>query len=275
MTEITRPSITAIVIAKNEAEMIANCLATLQWCDEIIVVDNGSEDATAGLAKQAGARVVESNGTFAELRNRGLSAAKTDWVLYIDADERVSPPLAIEIQGVIVNATHAAYQVHRENVVYGQSVQHGGWEKDWIVRLFERRAIKTWSGEVHEHAEINGSTGQLSQTLLHLTHRSVMDGLRKTVDWIPIEARLLHEAGTPPVTGVTLLRKFGMELLRRLIITGGYRDGMPGVVEAWVQAMNRLLVYIELWQLQQKPSLPERYQEQEAQMHHRWRRAAQ
>lgn len=266
-------TITAIVIAKNEASLIANCLDTLKWCDEIVVIDNASDDTTAALAARSGARVVTLAGSFSELRNEGLRRSKTDWVLYIDADERVTPALAKEIREAVSQASFSAYRIWRANVMYGRHLSYGGWQKDGVVRLFKREALQKWAGLIHEHAEVTGETGDLHQQLIHFTHRSVISGLYKTCEWTPLEAQQLFEADVPPVTASTLVRKGGMELFRRLIKEKGYKDGIVGWIEALVQAMNRVIVYIQVWELQQKPSLPQTYQAHETEVAQLWKNA--
>jgi len=265
-------TITAIVIAKNEAAMLANCLETLQWCDEVVVIDHHSEDATVGIAERAGARVTTTAGSFAELRNEGLARSKTEWLFYIDADERVTPILAQEIKEVISTGSDAAYSLGRNNILYGHLLNHGGWENDRVVRLFQRAALIKWSGAIHEHAEVSGSIGELKQALVHFTHRSVVSSLVKSSQWTPIEAQLLFEAGVPPVTPLTLVRKTMMEAWRRLVIKRGHRDGMAGWVEGLTQALNRLLVYLQVWELQQKPSIPDRYQRYEQSIADLWKK---
>ncbi len=264
-------TLAAIVIAHNEATMIMNCLETLRWCDEVIVIDNHSSDTTAELAARWGARVASGTGGFPELRNLGRTLTKADWILYIDADERVTPSLAKEIRQVIIQPGEVtAWRIVRNNVCYGYHLKHGGWEKDAVVRLFAANSLKTWAGKIHEHAEINGKTAELINPLWHLTHRNVIDGLAKTIAWTPLEAQQLVEAGVPKITGLTLLRKAAMEVIRRLILQHGYRDGMSGVVEAFVQGANRLLVYAQVWELQQKPALPERYATLEQEIAAEW-----
>ncbi|HYD35341.1 MAG TPA: glycosyltransferase family 2 protein [Vitreimonas sp.] len=267
------PSLTAIVIARNEESMIANCLETLRWCDEIIVINNDSSDATVSIAHRSGARVITLSGGFAELRTEGLKRAKTDWLLYIDADERVTPALAAEIRETIGMPAHPAYAIGRTNVLYGQHMQHGGWNQDQVVRLFNRATLQGWDGEIHEHAVVTGSTGELQQSLIHFTHRDVISGLKKTIEWTPIEATLLANSKIPPVTLWTLLRKGGMEVFRRAIREKGYKDGLAGWIEALIQGMNRMLVYIQVWELQQKPSLSEQYQHHETAIARLWKNA--
>lgn len=269
--KMTQPTIAAIVLTKNEAGMIANCLETLRWCSEILVIDHNSTDTTTEIASRQGAKVVKAEGSFAHRRNEALKRCKADWLLYIDADERVTPDLAQEIMHAVTDGTDTAYAICRSNILYGRVFEHGGWQDDWVVRLFKREKLQKWAGEVHEHAEVEGKTGRLRSLLVHLTHRDVVSSLQKSVEWTPIEARLLFEAGAPKVTARTLFRKTTMELFRRVVRKGAYQDGMAGWVEAWTQAMNRLLVYMQLWQLQQKPSLPERYQRFEHSIAELWK----
>jgi glycosyltransferase involved in cell wall biosynthesis len=267
----SRKSITAIVITKNEESMIANCLASLRCADEVIVVDSGSTDNTLGIANREGAMIVEvSEGSFATWREAGLHAAHSDWVFYVDADERVTPKLATEITDTIQFTSNAAFALARNNIHFGKWLEHGGWETDKIVRLFRRTALKSWSGEVHESAQVDGILGELKEPLVHLTHRNIKDGLVKSAVWTDIEARLLFDARTKPVKPFTLVRKFLMEFIRRLVIKKGYKDGMEGWIESFQQAINRFFVYERLWELQQKPSVEERYQAIEKEIVRQW-----
>ena len=254
--------ISAIVIARNEEAMIANCLETLKWCDEVIVVDDQSQDTTAGLAKRFGAIVVTNTSpSFAEKRNLGLTKAKGKWVLYIDADERVTPKLAREIQHTLLTGQHLVYQVRRNNIQYGKWMEHGGWENDWVERLFQKESLPRWTGQIHESPQLNTrQIGRLNEPLVHLTHRNMVEGLIKTIDWTGKEAKLLLEAKTAPVRPRTLLRKTLMELFRRAIWKKGRKDGIEGWIEALTQAMNRFIVYERLWELQREPNLEEIYQ---------------
>ncbi|PIR61939.1 MAG: LPS biosynthesis protein, partial [Candidatus Pacebacteria bacterium CG10_big_fil_rev_8_21_14_0_10_44_11] len=129
---------TAVVIAKNEALMIEACLETLQWCTEVLVIDNGSTDATADLAEKRGAQVISfKHQSFARLRTEALKAVATDWLLYIDADERVTPELAKEIMVRVETGNWAALAFLRQNYFFGQLFRHGGWETDTVIRAFK------------------------------------------------------------------------------------------------------------------------------------------
>ncbi|PIR59056.1 MAG: hypothetical protein COU69_01555 [Candidatus Pacebacteria bacterium CG10_big_fil_rev_8_21_14_0_10_56_10] len=266
-------SITAVVLARNEAAMIANCLATLKWCDEIIVVDNGSSDDTVALARQqAGVRVVAAqSGSFAELRQLGAKRAKTDWLVYIDADERVTPALADEIKQQLSDSAVQALQFKRDNIMYGRRMRHGNWQKDLVTRAFRRASLQGWSGIVHESPRYQGDTCLLAQPLIHLTHRSTSENLRKTISWTALEAELLYRSELAPVGFLTMLRKGVIEFVRRAWWWGGWRDGSPGLVESLVQGINKILIYIQVWELQRRPTLPEVYDRVEQDVARQWR----
>ncbi len=265
-------SIAALILTKNEADMIVNCIESLQWCDVVVVLDDHSDDATPELAAQAGATVIEApmETTFAEKRTLLLDEVETDWICYIDADERVTPALAQEILVHAETNTAAAMTFERENILYGEHLEYGGWSDDLVTRVFRRDALYEWYGDIHESPDFDGEDIILYTPLIHLTHRSTKENLHKSAEWTAVEAELLAAERTAPVTVWTLLRKGGMELVRRILFKQAYKDGMAGWVEAVVQAMNRVMVYIQVWEYMQTPSIAERYQQQEEQIAASW-----
>ena len=133
----TEPTITAIIIARNEETMIANCIDTLSWASTVLVLDTGSHDRTTELAKRAGAEVINAKGNnFSEWRNEAAKKVKTDWMFYIDADERVTPALAKAIQGRLRRPEFDAYTITRNNIHYGKWMQYGGWQYDSLLPIF-------------------------------------------------------------------------------------------------------------------------------------------
>lgn len=267
-------SITAIIIAKNESSMISNCIDSLRWCDAILVIDNGSTDDTVTLAENAGARVINHKSTdFSQTRNVALKYIKTEWLLYIDADERVTPRLYQEIAVNIETNEADVLQFSRQNICYGSTFAHGGWEKDFVTRCFKRTALKEWQGSIHESPVFEGKIKLLHTPLIHFTHRSTQDNLRKSAEWTIKEAELLAAANLEKITLLTLLRKGGMEFFRRAFLQQGYKDGMPGLIEAVVQAINRVMVYIQVWELTQVPSIEERYQQKEVEIANQWKQS--
>jgi glycosyltransferase involved in cell wall biosynthesis len=265
-------TISALIIAKNEEKMIANCIKALLWCNEIIVVDDGSIDKTREIAENLGAKVITfKHSSFSRLREEALKRATSDWVIYIDADERVTPILSKEIK-VMIETSHASvFRIRRKNVYFGKNFKWGGWQDDWVERVFEKGSLLGWSGEVHESPNYAGDVIDLKTSLIHFTHRDTVSGLLKTAAWTPIEAQALYKSNIAPVGIWTIFRKGFMEFLRRAIFKRGYKDGVEGVIEAIIQGINRALVYIQVWELQQKPSIQERYQQKEEKIMSDWK----
>ncbi len=269
-----KPTISALIVAKDESEMLAACLGCLRWCDEVVLLDSGSSDDTVQIAERFGARVIHIKHTsFARLREEVLKHAKSEWVFYVDADERVLPKLAKEIQVHSETDTTVAFQIERANVFFGKPFSYGGWGNEFVTRVFKRTELIGWSGDIHESPVFKGSVSTLKTPLVHLTHRNTRSGLLKSASWTYMEAKALHAAGVPPVTFWTLVRKGGMEFMRRAILKRGYRDGMEGLVEAVIQAWNRVIVYIQVWELQQKPSIQEKYGTIESEIATLWKQA--
>ena len=266
-----KQKITAILIAKNEESMLANCLETLAWVDQLIVIDNGSTDTTSQIAENFGAKVIHfEHSSFARLRNEALKQVKTDWLIYIDPDERVTPVLAKEILVQIETDGADVLSMKRHNICYGRKFSHGGWENDIVTRVFNKKSLKEWKGKVHEAPIYEGRKVRLRTALIHLTHRNTTQGLNKTIQWTKIEAELLFKANSPRVNFFTLLRKGFMEFFRRAVIKQGYKDGLAGLIESMVQGINKILIYIQLWELQQTPTLEEQYRRHEINIMKEW-----
>jgi len=267
------PSITAIILNKNEQLMLANCIETVRWCQQIIVVDTGSTDQSPAMAERLGAKLISCHSSsFAERRTFPLAECTTDWVFYLDPDERVTPQLAKEILVQIETTTANALEIHRQNMMYGKFFHFGGWGQEQVTRIFRRAALAGWKGEIHESPIYSGETAHLHSSLFHLTHRNTADGLQKTAAWTPLEAQQLFDAHVPVVTGKTLLRKTFMEFIRRAFLWSGRKDGLEGYIEAGIQAMNRFLVFVQLWELQQQPLLAEKYHQKELEYMKMWRK---
>lgn len=269
---MSTPTISALIIAQNEAEMLPGCLETLHWCDEVVVLDDGSHDETASIAEKWGAKVISfKHESFARLREQALKHAQSEWVIYVDADERILPTLAKEIQVNAETNTATALQFKRSNIFFGEVFEYGGWGQDTVTRVFLKTALEGWSGQVHETPQFSGDTVLLKTPLVHLSHRDVASGLKKSSEWTAIEAELLYKSGVPSVTLWTLLRKGSMEFFRRVVLKKGYKDGSAGVMEGVVQGINRVLVYLQVWERQQDPSIESKYKQIEADIAKLWK----
>jgi len=244
-------SLTAIIIAQNEQEMIGDALDSLSFVEQVVVVDNNSHDATGEIARKKGARVIIIDSLdFYKLRDAPLKKIKTEYVLYIDADERVSHELRDEITRVIHENAHlSAYRIPRQNYYLGN---HPWPQIEHLERLFRRSSLKGWKGDLHETAVFDGQIGDLSSPIHHFTHRDFSSMVEKTNKWSEIEARLRFESGHPPVFWWrfprVMLQAFGASYFSQK----GWKAGVVGVMESLFQAFSIFITYAKLWELQQK-----------------------
>lgn len=250
-------TISAVVIAKNEEDMIADCLDSLSFCEEVIVVDGGSEDRTSDIAKRMGANVfVYKSDDFSELRNFGLEKAKGDWVLYVDTDERVSDGLKDEIKHLTKDSDRVgklnAYSLKRKNFYLGSSKKNEWPYIEKLERLFRKENLKGWKGRLHESPIINGKIGELDGYLLHYTHRDLTLMLNKTIEWSKIEAELRFKSGHPQMVWWRFLRVMITSFFDWYVRQRGYKAGTVGLIESMYQMFSMFVTYARLWEIQNK-----------------------
>lgn len=240
--------LTGVVIAKNEEKMIEDCLKSLSFCDEIILIDNDSTDNTKEIAQKKGAKVYEiQTNDFSEIRNLGLSKAQGDWVLYIDADERVTKELAESIKAKIQDKEIKAFKVVRKNYYFGSS--------EWpylekLERLFLKKDFKGWTGKLHESPILDGKTGVLNGFLLHYTHRNLSSMVEKTNKWSDTEALLRFNSNHPKMTWWRFPRVMLTAFFNSYIRQGGWKAGAVGLIESVYQSFSMFITYAKLWELQ-------------------------
>ena len=245
--------ITAIILAKDEENMIADCIESVSFCDETIIIDNGSIDNTIDIAKKMGTKVYTTKLTsFAEMRNFGLTKARTPWVLYIDADERISSNLREKIYSLIRDEKSkiVAYRLMRKNYYLGK---HEWPSIEKLERLFKKNHLVEWFGELHETPKVDGEIGEIKEGfLLHYTHRDLSSMVKKTMLWSGIEANLRYKANHPRVTWWRFPRVMLTAFYDSYIRQKGYKVGTVGVIESVYQAFSIFITYARLWELQQK-----------------------
>jgi glycosyltransferase involved in cell wall biosynthesis len=244
--------VSAIVLTKNEEKNIGACLASLSWCEEIIVIDDDSTDKTVDIAKKAGAKIYlrSLDQDFAAQRNYGLEKASQDWVLFIDADERVSDQLAYEIQSLILQTTFQGFYTYRKDTMWGKTLEHGETGVIKLLRLGKKKSGK-WVGKVHERWEISGKVGVCAHPLNHYPHPSVKDFLEKMQIYTDLRALELYEKKVKVYWWHIILypkAKFFLNYIIRL----GFLDGAAGMVHAIMMSLHSFLVRGKLWTLYRK-----------------------
>jgi len=252
---VKKINLSVIIIAKNEEQMIEDCLKSINnWTDEILVIDHASTDRTIDIAKKYRAIVnsLPSETTFSQLRNKGLNEANGDWIFYLDADERATDNLKKEIGKVISSPKFFAYVVPRRNFYLGREVRFGGAYPDYVKRLFKKNKLNGWKGDLHEEPIFEGQLGHLREPMIHITHRDLSSMVEKTRKWSTIEAQLLYDAGHPPITWWRILRMMFVEFWERGIKKQGWRDGTVGWIEIIFQMFSRFITYARLWEMQNK-----------------------
>jgi glycosyltransferase involved in cell wall biosynthesis len=243
--------LSAFLIVKNEAVDLPGCLASLKGlADELVLVDGGSTDATAALAQAAGARVFNRffDG-FAAQKQFALDQCTLDWVLSIDADERVTPALAAEIKDIVKRADAAdGYELRREMYFLGRRLRFGGVGTDWPLRLFKRAKGKFSAVSVHERIEISGRVGRLQKPLQHFSYATLEEYTAKCDHYTTLSAQDLFKKGRR-FSMVDHLRP-GWELVQRVLLRGAWLDGQPGLIYAALSAHAAWLRAIKLWELE-------------------------
>jgi glycosyltransferase involved in cell wall biosynthesis len=244
-----RPRLSAILIVRDEARRLPDCLASLHGlADELVVVDSGSTDDTVAIALAAGARVTSLPFTgFGQLKQAALDRASGDWILSVDADERVTPQLAADIRRVIGAdaAAPAGFWIRRELVYLGRRLRFGGAESDWVLRLARRDRAHFTLRAVHEHLEVDGTTARLRGTLTHVKYDTLAEHVA-TIDrytTLIADERALRGAR---FSSWHLLR-VPWELFARLVLRLGFLDGRAGVIHATMSAFYAFLKYAKLW----------------------------
>lgn len=245
--------LSVIIITKNEQAHIADCIQSVAFADEIIVLDSGSTDKTCAIARDLGAQVYHTTHWpgFGPQKNKALSLATKPWVLSLDADERVPDDLAVEIQKTIQSAEADAYTVARLSCFGGRWIRHGSWWPDRMVRLFKREKGVFKDVLVHESVLVNGSVKDLDGHLIHYTYDSLESFITKTNQYSSAAALQLHERGKK-IGIIGIAAKGFWTFVRLYILRRGFLDGREGFMLAVIAAAGSFFRYSKLWFLNKK-----------------------
>jgi len=282
--------ISVILATYNEEKNIKDCLESVKWADEIVIVDGSSTDKTVKIAKKFTDRIfVRENPLMFHINKQfAIEKATGDWILYLDADERVTPQLKKEILSTIhhpepeqssvqgspkpssalvyghpPSTIHqpVAFLLRRRNFFLGKEMF-----PDKVHRLFRKTNLKGWRGPLHESPVFVGDEGELINSLIHFSHRDISLMLEGTLEWSKIEADLRFKAGHPLVCRWRLIRVMLSEFFRRFFKEKGFRFGVEGFIESVYQSFSLFITYVRLWEKQREKPLKETYKELEQKM---------
>ncbi len=254
--------VSVVILTCNNEDFIKNCLESVKhWAGEVVIVDSGSTDKTLTLAKKFGCQIYsETWHGFSRQRTLAASKAKNDWIFYLDADERMTKELKTEIDRLDPSPSAAGYRVKRENIIMGKLLKKGGWYPDWQTRLLRKSALKKWIGRIHEYPELKGEIKDLTQPIIHLTHRGINWSLEKTMVYTDYVADILARDGHFQCRWWHLLTAPAREFWDRGIKKGGLFEGMAGFVTVLYQTFDTFITYAKLWEKQRYGSFEKEYQ---------------
>jgi glycosyltransferase involved in cell wall biosynthesis len=244
--------LSVILITKNEAGNLRACLESVAWADEIILVDSGSHDGTLEIAREFTPHVhlhPDWPG-FGPQKNRALDYATGDWVLSLDADERVTPALRAEIEAVLATPLAAGYRIPRLSSFCGRFMHHSGWRPDYVLRLFRRGQGRFSEALVHESVQLEGLVGHLQASLLHYSYRDMDDVIAKLNHYSSAAAKQLEARGKRGSLSQAIVHGL-WAFVRTYFLRAGFLDGREGFMLAVMNAENSYYRYVKLW-LRQK-----------------------
>lgn len=240
--------LSVIIITRNEAADMRACLESVAWADELVVVDSGSTDDTVAIARELGAtvHVTPDWPGFGPQKNRALAYATNDWVLSLDADERVTAELRAEIEAAMrdPNAT-SAYDIPRLSAYCGRFMRHSGWYPDYVTRLFRRGAACFSNDLVHERLIVDGKAARLRGLLLHYAFNDLEEVLRKVDQYSTAGAQRMHGQGRKGSLSGAVVRGL-WSFIRTYILRLGFLDGREGFMLAISNAEGTYYRYVKL-----------------------------
>ena len=247
----TRQPLSVAIITLNAASQLEACLQSVRFADEVLVVDSGSTDGTRALAERHGARVIHQDWLgFGPQKQFAVDAAHHDWVLCLDADERVTPELQAAIENALKSPSTAAFRFPRCNRFLGRYLRHGEGYPDWSLRLFDRRQARWSSDAVHEKVETNGRVADLTGDLLHDSAESLATYLAKQNRYTTLAAEMALASGKRASVGRIAFSPL-VRFVKFYFIRQGFRDGLPGLIHIAIGCFNSFMKYSKMLERQQ------------------------
>ncbi|AOK30250.1 LPS biosynthesis protein [Burkholderia singularis] len=254
---MAEPTLGVALIALNASARLAQCLDALSFADDVVVIDGGSTDGTAAIARAHGARVIVQTDWpgFGPQKNRAIAELSTDWILSIDTDEVVSPELAASIRAALAAPAASVYALDRLSSFCGAWVRHSGWYPDWVPRLFRRGAARFSDDLVHERLIFDGAPARLPGKLFHYSYENFETVLRKIDSYSTAGARQRHAAGRRGSLAQALARG-AWAFVRTYVLQRGFLDGRTGLMLAVSNAEGTYYRYLKLMLMHDAPSVP-------------------
>ena len=246
------PELAVLILTKNEEANIEACIKSASFADEIVVIDSGSTDATQAKAEALGARfVVHPMGEtgFAGQRNFALTQTKAEWVLFLDADERIVPSAVETIGRIVSENIPMAYRMQRKNVVMGKMMHHGGHRPDYVARFYPRTGIK-WHGRVHEGIDTDLAIKDLPNCIYHYTYTTWQQYFAKTNHYTSLSAQSMF-VRLKKISSISVLSHAFFAFIKSYILKQGFRDGYLGLVMSILAAVAAMMKYLKLQNLYQ------------------------
>lgn len=245
-------NLAAVIITKDEENNIAACLESVQWADERIVVDAESRDRTVEIAKQHTTQVyVRPWPGYGPQKNFGMEQARAEWILIVDADERITPALREEIRAVLKAGPPgeiAGFEIPRKNYFYGRWIRGGGIYPDYQLRLIRKAAGRYDDTQLHENLRVQGGIERLRQPMEHYSMPTVREHVRKMTRYTTLGAQEKLKSRSR-VTALDIAGHHLGTILKTYLLRGGYRDGVHGVIVALFAGMHTFVKYAKAWEL--------------------------
>lgn len=241
-------NLSVVVLAKNSQESLQKTLKSIQFADEIIVIDDNSSDDTVKIAQKHQAKVIQHalNHDYATQRNIGLSQAKAEWVLFVDSDEIVTPRLQSEIKQAVIQTHYQGFLLNRQDYAFGSQLKFGETAAVTLLRL-GRKDAGVWTRAVHEYWDVKGNVGRLENPIKHYPHTTLEKFIDKLNFYTEIEAQIRYQAGET-FSIITLLTYPIGKFIWNYFLRQGFRDGMPGLIIAWGMSLHSFLVRVKLYE---------------------------
>lgn len=245
--------ISAVIHTYNEEKTIERCLSSLNWVDELVLVDMGSTDKTIQKASQFHANIFQHpyTGFVEPARNFGISKTRGDWILILDADEEIPRTLAATLSELSKDPSYAYCRIPRKNIIFGKWMKHTGWWPDFQIRFFQKGSV-SWTDKIHSIPLTRGVGKELISTeansIVHYNYQTLEQYILRMNRYSSIAAKELYIQNFS-ISVADFFDKPAKEFINRFFIWEGYKDGFHGLVLSLLQSLSELILYLKVWEL--------------------------